>query len=296
MKEVYTIEDLNDRTVLDAGSDKPARLAVIGDPVKHSKSPQMHQAALDAQGHDIRYVRIHVEPGQVKLALSRMEALGFIGVNVTVPHKLEVMETCDQLTTSAKELGAVNTVHFTSDGWLGHNTDGPGLANALAEELGKSFSDSTTLIIGAGGGAGRAIAVQAALDKCPRLTLANRTVSKLEAIAENIKRLHPTCNLTLINNDEAELSKADAELVINATSLGMNEDDELPFPESAITSSQVFYDAVYSPPVTALMIAAQQHGCRTANGQSMLVHQGALSYQMWLAVKPDLQLMAEALR
>ena len=296
MKDVYSIEDLESREIIDAGSDKPAKLAVIGDPVKHSKSPEMHQASLDAQDFDIRYIRVHVKPGSVKAALQKMEALGFIGVNVTVPHKFEVMQACDTLTEAAKQIGAVNTVHFTQEGWLGHNTDGPGLANAVDQELGKTFSNSKTLIIGAGGGAGRAIAIQAALDKCPKLTLANRTVSKLDEIAEKVKDIYPECDLHLISNNDEDLAAADAELIVNATSLGMKEEDALPFPEKAITSDHVFYDAVYSPPVTALLKAAKTKGCKIANGHSMLVHQGALSYEMWLGKNADLQLMANALK
>ena len=296
MKPVYTIEDLESRELIDSGANKPAKLAVIGAPVKHSKSPQMHQASLDAQDFDLRYIRVHVEPGSVKEALTKMEQLEFIGVNVTVPHKLEVMEACDKLTEAAVQLGAVNTVHFTENGWLGHNTDGPGLANAIDQELGKTFSNSKTLIVGAGGGAGRAIAVQAAVDKCPKLTLANRTVSKLDNIAATIKEIHPACDLQLISNSNTDLIAADAELIINTTSLGMKEDDPLPYPAEAIKPEHVFYDAVYSPPVTALLRAAKDKGCKTANGQSMLVHQGALSYEMWLGKQANLELMAEAIR
>lgn len=295
MKHVYNIEDLENLELLDTGSNKPAKLAVIGDPVKHSKSPQMHQTSLDAQGLNLCYIRVHVEQGRVKEALQKMEALGFIGTNVTVPHKLEVMEACDSLTETAKQLGAVNTVQFTENGWIGHNTDGPGLAKALETELGQSFSNSKTLIVGAGGGAGRAIAIQAALDKCPQLTLANRTVSKLDTIAATIKSIHPDCDLRLISNNEADLCEADADLIINATSLGMKEEDEMPYPTDAIKPHQVFYDAVYTPPLTKLLKSAQEKGCKVANGQSMLVHQGALSYEMWLGQEAEIELMSQAI-
>ena len=287
MKDVYTITDLVDRATLDTGAKQPAKLCVIGDPVKHSKSPQMHQASLDEQGHKLRYIRVHVQAGEVKVSLQQLEALGFIGVNVTVPHKLEVMDACDNLTETAKQLGAVNTVHFTENGWLGHNTDGPGLANALSEELGKTFSNSHTLVIGAGGGAGRAIAIQAALDKCPRLILANRTVSKLEGIAAKIREIHPDCELNLISSEHSELSQHQPDLIINATSLGMAENDPLPYPCSSMKPAQVFYDAVYTPPLTAMLKSAKNIGCRVANGQSMLVHQGALSYACLLYTSPS---------
>lgn len=296
MKDVYSIEDLESQDILDAGSSKPAKLAVIGDPVAHSKSPQIHQAALDKDSFDMRYIRVHVPPGEVKNALGKMQQLGFIGVNVTVPHKLEVMSVCDSLTETAKALGAVNTVHFTENGWIGHNTDGPGLANALKSELNRTFADSSTLILGAGGGAGRAIAVQAALDKCPALTLSNRTIEKLKPIAEKIKAIHPHCDLKLISADPSEIAKVKAELVINSTSLGMKEEDASPYPLDSIEPHQAFYDAVYSPPMTTMLYKAQSIGCKVANGHGMLVYQGALSYQMWLDSYPDTQLMLEQIK
>ena len=126
MKDVYQLADLSSRETLDAGADKPARLAVIGHPVSHSASPAMHQAALDAQGKDIRYIRLEVEPEQVAEALQKMKQLDFIGCNVTVPHKFEVMDCCDELSEDARAMGAVNTVIF-GDQTLGHNTDAPGL-------------------------------------------------------------------------------------------------------------------------------------------------------------------------
>ena len=296
MKDVYTIEDLESREVLDKGYSKLAKVAVIGDPVAHSKSPQMHQAALDKDGFNMRYIRVHVPPGEVKNALYKMQQLGFIGVNITVPHKLEVMSVCDSLTETAEALGAVNTVHFTDEGWIGHNTDGPGLSNALKSELNRTFADSSTLILGAGGGAGRAIAVQAALDKCPALTLSNRTIEKLGPIAEKIKALHPQCDLKLISSDPSEIAKVEAELVINSTSLGMKEEDASPYPLESIKSYQAFYDAVYSPPMTTMLLKAESMGCKVANGHGMLVYQGALSYQMWLETYPDTQLMLEKIK
>lgn len=290
-KEVYQLSDFADSKLINVSAEHPARFAVIGDPVAHSKSPQMHQAALDALSLPMRYIRVEVRKNQVRQALELMENAGFIGVNVTVPHKLEVMQACDSLTETAIALGAVNTVHFTNEGWLGHNTDGPGLALAIKSELNTTFTHSSVLVIGAGGGAGRAISVQAALDKCPKITLSNRTVEKLEPIAKKILALNPSCELTMISNDAEELINVEADLVINSTSLGMKEEDALPYPIEAISKNQKFYDAVYSPPITKLLQAAQSRGCNIANGEGMLVYQGALSFEMWLSEKPDIGLM-----
>ena len=153
MKDVYQLADLSSREILDAGADKPARLAVIGHPVSHSASPAMHQAALDAQGKDIRYIRLEVEPGQVAEALQQMKQLDFIGCNVTVPHKFEVMDCCDELSEDARAMGAVNTVIF-GDQTLGHNTDAPGLVRAIREDFGIDLADLKVMIVGVGGGAG----------------------------------------------------------------------------------------------------------------------------------------------
>ena len=136
MKPVYTIDDLVSRTVLDAGADRPARLAVIGHPVAHSRSPEMHQPALDQAGIDARYIRLEVESGQVAEAVHRMRALGFIGCNVTVPHKLEVMAACDAIDPDARALGAVNTLRFDAAGACGFNTDAPGFRRAVEEAFG----------------------------------------------------------------------------------------------------------------------------------------------------------------
>src|SRR6478609_1006738 len=156
MKEVYTLEDLTTRDLLDAGSNNPARLAVIGHPVAHSASPRMHQAALDELGNDLRYIRLDIEPGQVGEAFNRMRALGFIGCNVTVPHKLEAMEHCE-VHPDAKLLGAVNTIRFDDDAIRGFNTDGPGFARAIEDEFDVEFASLKVAIAGAGGGAGQAI-------------------------------------------------------------------------------------------------------------------------------------------
>jgi shikimate dehydrogenase len=133
MKAVYTLEDLVSRETLDAGADKPARLAVLGHPVAHSMSPLMHQPALDLNGAVARYIRLDVEPGKIAEAFRRMRGLGFIGCNVTVPHKLEAMECCDEVDASALALGAVNTVCFNADSTRGFNTDGPGFAHAIMD-------------------------------------------------------------------------------------------------------------------------------------------------------------------
>ncbi len=163
MNEVYSISDLASRDLLDAGASKPAKLAVIGHPIAHSASPALHQPALDAFGIDARYIRIDIQPGQVLEALEMMRALGFIGCNVTVPHKFEALESCGEIHPDARALGAVNTVRFDENVTRGFNTDGPGFVRAIADDFETPLSLLKVIILGAGGGAGQAIATQCAM-------------------------------------------------------------------------------------------------------------------------------------
>lgn len=283
MKPFHTLDDLVSREVLDAGCSKPAKLAVLGFPVAHSASPRMHQPALDALGKDIRYIRLEVEPGRIREAFSRMRALGFSGCNVTVPHKLEALETCDEVDPEARELGAVNTVRFDADAIRGWNTDGPGFARAVEEEFGAKLGSLRVAVLGAGGGAGMAVATFCALRGCPRLVLANRSVEKLAPLAERLRALAPASEIVTAPLDPAGLAGelADCDLIANATSLGMKETDPPVLPGDCIPAGRFVYDAIYQPPVTRLLADAGARGCRTANGLAMLLHQGVLAFQIW---------------
>lgn len=274
-----------------------AKLAVIGFPIKHSASPQMHQAALDEAGIDLQYIRVEVEPGDVDACFVEMERLGFIGCNVTVPHKLDAMAQCDELTDDAKALGATNTILFKEGKRIGHNSDGPGLARAIFEDFGKSLTELRVLILGAGGGAGRAIATQCAREGSPAIYLSNRTVEKLEPIAKSLTEEHGAKLVYTLSTDEKDLINAAnrADLIINSTSLGLHEDDILPLPVTALSARHRIYDAVYNPPVTPLLAEADKLGAKTSNGLSMLLHQGANSYSFWLGQEPNITAMRKGL-
>ena len=148
----YTLDQLS---TLNKNSRKLARFAVIGNPVEHSLSPQLHQPALDDLGEDARYIRVEVEADQVDIAFQELRNAGIHGINVTVPHKLEALEACDLVDPAAQMMGAVNTVVFDKEGSCsGFNTDGPGFARAIREEFSVDLGDLKVIIIGAGGGAG----------------------------------------------------------------------------------------------------------------------------------------------
>jgi shikimate dehydrogenase len=297
MKPLYTLEDLASRDLLDAGASKPARLAVIGHPVAHSASPQMHQPALDAAGIDARYIRLDIEPSQVGDAFARMRVLGFIGCNVTVPHKLEAMQHCD-VHPDAVALGAVNTIRFDSDLNRGFNTDGPGFARAIEDDFKVPFASLQVAIIGAGGGAGQAIATQGCLSGLRKLVVVNRTAEKLGPLIEKLQQISPQTEITAITFDDPRLAQLclSCDLLVNTTSVGLKADDPSILPAECFKAEHLVYDTIYKPPVTALLAMAGQHGCRTANGLSMLINQGALAFQHWFPESDPLAIMKRSLQ
>lgn len=296
MKEVYTFEDLASRSLLDAGAEQPARLAVIGHPIAHSASPRMHQAALDALGLDLRYIRLDIEPGQVGEALSRMQQLGFIGCNVTVPHKLEAMACCEAH-PDAQQLGAVNTVCFQGSTPLGYNTDGPGFARAVADEFGVELGSLSVAVVGAGGGAGQAIATQCSLSGVKKLLLVNRTLDKLTSLAERLRRLDPTLEITVLSFDSPLLAAhcLECDLVVNTSSVGLKLGDPSILTAACLKKAHRVYDTIYQPSVTPLLAQANSLGCQTSNGLSMLVHQGALAFKHWFPGTDPLAAMSRSM-
>lgn len=297
MKEVYTIDDLASRELLDAGCDKPARLAVIGCPISHSASPSMHQAALDAYGIDCRYIRLEVPAGMVEQSFARMRALDFIGANVTVPHKFDAMICCDVLDPLAQALGAVNTVRFGANETTGYNTDGPGFVAAVENSFGVKLADLKVLIVGAGGGAGQAIATQCALSGVRHLVLANRTVEKIAVLVERLRSLGDGLRIDQMGLDDPKLVELshECDLIVNTSSLGLHPADPCVLPESCLNARHMVYDTIYKPEVTPLIALAKAKGCQTSNGFSMLLRQGALAFQHWFPNTAPLDLMEKAL-
>lgn len=296
MKQVYTLDDLASRELLDAGADKPARLAVIGHPIAHSASPKMHQAALDELGKDLRYIRLDIEPGHVGEAFERMRALEFIGCNVTVPHKLEAMANCE-VHPDAKALGAVNTIRFDEGATLGFNTDGPGFARAIEDDFGVKFGSLKVAIAGAGGGAGQAIATQACLAGVPELVLINRTADKLKPLADRLEALSPDTEITMLTFEDGLLFEycLESDLIVNTSSVGLKTGDPSILPADCLKASHLVYDTIYQPPLTPLLAFATREGCRTSNGLSMLINQGALAFEHWFPGTDPLPIMKRAM-
>lgn len=302
---ILTTSDLANKTSNLTGLQPPAKLSVFGDPVAHSLSPAMHNAALEAAGLKMQYVRVHVKPEEAAEAFRALPGAGFIGTNVTIPHKAAALEACDETDDAARLMGAVNTIVIEGEKLIGLNTDGPGLVRALREEFYVDLKDMRVVLLGAGGGAGRAIAAQCALEGCDRLVLVNRTFDKAKQLAETLApyfksdRLQGADDrLIAIPWETGPLREqiARSELIINATSVGMKRTDPPLLPQSMLTANLLVFDTVYSSGKTRLLEDAEAVGARAANGLSMLLHQGALSFEAWFNRPAPLTAMKRALR
>lgn len=247
-----------------------ALAAVIGSPVAHSLSPAIHRAAFSAAGIDWSYVAFDVPDGDAPAALAAMRTLGIAGLSVTMPHKSAVAELVDRLEPAALTLRSVNTVSWDGDDLVGSSTDGAGFVASLAD-AGVSLSGARVAIIGAGGAA-RSLIVALAEAGSDDITVLNRSPDRAEEAAE----LVPVASPGVIS----DLDRAD--IVVNATSVGMGSDDGRPCDPDRLHDGQVVADLVYHPLETRWLREAAERGCRTVDGLGMLVHQAALQQRIWL--------------
>lgn len=263
--------------------------AVLGSPIQHSASPAMHNAAFAALGLNWRYLAFEVDPKNLRAAIEGARAMNFAGLNLTVPHKLLAVDMVDELDTSAKTWGAVNTIKFENGRAIGFNTDAEAIATSLREDLKVELRGAKVLLLGAGG-AGRTAALKLAAENVAELFLVNRTASKTVEIAAEIKKQFPSIKVSV------GYPKSDVDLLLNATSLGLKPEDAAPLDEKlySLKQTRAVYDMIYKPAETKLLVAAQAAGCRTANGIGMLVHQGAKAFHIWTGQPAPVAVMRRA--
>jgi shikimate dehydrogenase len=256
---------------------------VIGSPVRHSLSPALHNAAFSASGAPWVYVAFEVPPGEAHRALDAMRVLGIGGLSVTMPHKEQVAVAVDELDPAAAALRSVNTVVAQSDGRLvGHSTDGAGFVASLRES-GVDPAGRRVVVIGAGA-AGRAVVDALARAGAGAVEVVNRSRSRAEEAAQLAGAVGRVVEPTAV---------ADADIVVNATSVGMGS-DALAVDPALLHAGQVVADLVYHPLETALLRAARLAGATTVDGLGMLGHQAALQQQLWLGALPDTAVMRGA--
>ncbi len=270
----------------------------------------MQNAGIAALELDWRYTAAEVRPEQLREAINGAKAMHYVGLNLTVPHKLLAMDMVDILDESAREWGAVNTILFEGereDGqWQaihefesapekirshGFNTDADGITQSLREDLGMEVRGESILLLGAGG-AGRVAALKLAATGVKDLFLLNRTACKAEAIAHEIRQRFPAVNVSV------SYPNAEIDLIINATSLGLKKGDPMPLnlETFSLGKTRAVYDMIYQPSQTQLLTTAQEAGCKYANGLGMLLYQGAKSLEIWSGQSAPIDTMRSALK
>jgi shikimate dehydrogenase len=264
-------------------------VGVIGDPVSHSLSPVIHNAAFRALGLDWVCVAFPTERGTAADALHGMSALGIAGLSVTMPHKAAVIDALDGITATAELLGAVNCISRSESGLHGHSTDGEGFLAGIRADFDFDPSGKICAVLGAGGAA-RSVILALAQAGAAEVRVVNRTRESAEQAARLAGATGQVVEVEAIQ---------DADLVVNATSVGMagtgsGSTQDMPCDPALLGTDQILADLIYHPRQTELMRQAELRGCRVANGLSMLIHQAAVAFEIWTGQTAPIDAMTRA--
>ena len=270
---------------------------MIGDPIAHSFSPAMHNAAIDALGIDFCYVAFHVHPDRIGEAVRGLRGFNILGLNVTIPHKLAVMEHVDQISEEALAVGAVNTIHNEDGNLTGHNTDVYGVTTAIERVAGVTTFPECCVVLGAGGASRAVTYALGRREEVKRVTILNRTVARAEALATDMEKITGKEIIPAALDKTSEKRAFDeAGLIVNTTSLGMhpNPDNSPLISGDAIRPDLILYDTVFNPLETTLMRHFKARGAPAYGGLDMLVFQGARSFELWTGIEPPTDVMKQA--
>lgn len=269
---------------------------ILGDPITHTLSPTMQNAAFEASRVDAVYLPFPVEPENLETVIKALPAAGVHGVNVTLPHKQAVVPLLDQVSEEARLICAVNTINFNGGKFHGYNTDSDGFLRSLEEEGKFKPKGKSALILGAGGAA-RSVAVALAKGGVRRLLIYNRTRDRADLLAKHIEHHFNYCSPSVLEEYQTR-SKEDLEsidLVVNATSLGLHRKDPIPISPLFFKKGILFYDLIYHGE-TQWLKAARKMKMLTLNGLGMLLYQGAAAFELWTGKKAPIDAMRQALR
>ena len=268
---------------------------VFGHPVAENPTIVMLEAAFKEMNLDWRYLTIEVLPADLKDAVAGMRAMQMKGINLTIPHKIEVMKYLDTIASDAALIGAVNTVRNENGKLIGENTDGKGFLESIRKDAGLDPAGKNYLIIGAGGAA-RAISVELALAGAKKITITNRTTDKGEELVQHLNR-NTKVNAEFIPWKSSFFIPPSTDVLVNATSIGLypaiHEKPNLDY--DSIKQNMIVCDVIPNPPVTAFLEESSQKGARTLDGLGMLVYQGAIGFKMWTGEDAPVSVMKEDL-
>ncbi|NTV50809.1 MAG: shikimate dehydrogenase [Geobacteraceae bacterium] len=270
-------------------------VAIIGNPIRHTLSPVIQNAAFAASGLDYVYVPFLVSPDNLEQAVVGLKALGVCGFNVTIPHKTAIIPFLDRLDESAESAGAVNTVKLCGASLIGYNTDGDGLVDSLSRDLDFSPGAEQILVIGAGGAARGAIAALCR-SGAKKILVCNRSLENALTLVKDMIVRYPEACIEVINQNQLNRECLGlTSLLLNTTSLGMNGERIENINLSDLPADAKVYDMVYSCSVTPLVKEASENGFRAVNGLGMLVAQGERGFEIWTGQKPPEDVMRKAL-
>jgi shikimate dehydrogenase len=263
---------------------------LFGYPVSHTLSPSMHNAAFAKMRLNIVYLPFLVNPQDLETAIKSIKIFEFLGVNITVPHKQAVMKYLDEVTLSAELIGAVNTIVYKDKKLIGCNTDGTGFVRSLEKDCNFKLKGKTMFLLGAGG-AGRAVAVESALNGLKKIFIADKIDRQVDDLIENVPK---KCEAVKIRADKMMRDAiSESDIVVNATPVGMHKDDPISIPAEYINSGKIVYDVIYNPSRTKLLKNVK--GCKTINGLGMLLYQGVRAFELWTGKKAPVEVMRKAL-
>jgi len=264
--------------------------AVIGDPIDHSLSPNIHNAAFRHLKLDHTYIAYKIPAGELSAGIEALKAIKIAGFNVTIPHKIEMMKFLDEMDTTCKIIGAVNTV-LNEDGKLkGYNTDMIGFLDPIKKKN-LTIKDSQVLLLGAGGAA-RAIVTAMVKEKAGKITIVNRTLENANKLAEFAKKIGG--NVDTVSIQEANKLITDYKFIINSTSIGMRNEPS-PISTENISKNSIVYDLVYQPINTDLIKKSKENGATIIYGYQMLLSQAACSFEIWHKMEAPYDVMKKTL-
>jgi len=267
---------------------------LLGNPLGHSVSPPMHNRVFQSLGMDYCYLPVEVSDENLEKVFAGLTRMNVAGFNVTIPHKIRIMEYLDELDPLAATIGAVNTICVQDGKTRGYNTDGIGFIRMLEEETGISVEGKRFFLLGCGGAA-RAISMTLAYQGAEKIIICNRTRAKAEALAAEINDKIRNC-AEVVGESTGEQARAlnNCAVLINCTSLGMHPaENVLPLDESLLLPHLIVVDIVYNPLMTRLLLAAKAKGCSIVAGLGMLIYQGAAGFKLWTGVEPNVAEMSE---
>ncbi|NNK93025.1 MAG: shikimate dehydrogenase [Desulfobacterales bacterium] len=266
---------------------------LLGNPLGHSVSPPMHNRVFEKLRMDYCYMPVEVTSKNLKKVFSGLSEMNVAGFNVTIPHKINIIQYLDELDSLAATIGAVNTICVKDGKTKGYNTDGEGFILSLEETAQTKVKGKRVFLLGSGGAA-RAIAMTLAFHHAEKIYIHNRTTAKAEKLADEINRNIRVCAVVVESMENQRKAIQTCDILTNSTSLGMHPDEDvLPIDESLLTPDVIVADIVYNPLMTKLLKTAKDKGCTIVPGLGMLIYQGAAAFKLFTGVEPLVEEMSE---